>query len=158
MLFRSISADQLQAASQAAPALKLQLRALELRPPYDFDGALREAARGGADAALMMAGSALAFQQRAQITQFALRHRIPAMFAFAEFAEAGGFMAYGADLLDMYRRAAEYVDRILRGAKPADLPVERPNKFQMVLNMKTARSLNLTVPMSVRLRADRVIE
>jgi putative ABC transport system substrate-binding protein len=158
VLWDAISADLLKAARQAAPLLKLELRALELRdPPYDFDGALREAARGGADAALMMAGP-LAFQYRAQIAQFALTHRIPTVFAFAEFAEAGGFLAYGADLPHMYRRGAEYVDRILRGAKAADLPVEQPNKFQMVLNMKTARSLGLTIPMSIRMRADRVIE
>jgi putative ABC transport system substrate-binding protein len=160
VLWAAISADlsPLKAARQAAPSLKLELRDLELRgPPYDFDGALREAARAGVDAALVMAGP-LAFQHRAQIAQFALTHRIPTIFGVAEYAEAGGFMSYGADVIDMQRRAAEYVDRILRGAKAADLPVEQPDKFQLVLNMKTARSLKLTVPMSIRLRADRVIE
>jgi len=159
VVWDSTSADLLKAARQAGPSLKLELRELELRgPPYDFNGALREAARGRADAALMIGGGGLAFQHRAQIAQFALTHRIPTMFTFAEYAEAGGFMAYGADVADMFRRGAEYVDRILRGAKPADLPVEQPNKFQLVLNMKTARSLGLTPPMSIRLRADRVIE
>jgi putative ABC transport system substrate-binding protein len=158
VLWDATSADQLKAARQAALSLKFELRLLELRdPPYDFDGALREAARGRAHAALVMAGP-LAFQHRAQIAQFALTHRLPTVFPFAEYAEAGGFMAYGPDVLEMFRRGAEYVDRILRGAKPADLPVEQLHKFQMVLNMKTARLLGLTIPMSIRLRADRVIE
>jgi putative ABC transport system substrate-binding protein len=136
VLWAAIFGDRLKAAHQAALSLKVELRPLELRgPPYDFDGALREAARGRADAALVLAGP-LGFQHRAQIAQFALTHRIPTMSGPAEYAEAGGFMAYGPDVSDMYRRGAEYVDRILRGAKPADLPVEQPNKFQMVLNMR----------------------
>jgi putative ABC transport system substrate-binding protein len=158
VLWDAVSADLLKAARQAAPSLKFELREFELRdPPYDFDNALREAVRAGADAVLVMAGP-LAFHQRAQIAQFALGHRIPTMFGVAEYAEAGGFMSYGADVIDMQRRAAEYVDRILRGAKVADLPVEQPDKFELVLNMKTARSLKLTVPRSVLLRAHRVIE
>lgn len=158
VLWDAVSADQLKAAIHAASSLRVELRPLELRnPPYDFDGALREAARGRADAALLLAFP-LAFRDRAQIAQLALKHRVPTVSPFREYAEAGGLMAYGANLSDMFRRAAEYVDRILRGAKPADLPVEQPTKFEMVLNMKTARTLALAIPRSVRLRADKVIE
>jgi putative ABC transport system substrate-binding protein len=95
---------------------------------------------------------------RTRLAELSTRSRVPAIYAFREFAEAGGLMSYGADLPDLYRRAASYVDRILRDARPADLPVEQPTKFELVINVKTARALGLTIPPSLLLRADRIIE
>jgi putative ABC transport system substrate-binding protein len=102
--------------------------------------------------------SALAFSQRQPILDFVTRHQVPAVYAFRAFVEDGGLMAYGVDLKDIFRRAAMYVDKILRRAKPADLPVEQPTKFDLVINLKTAKALGLTIPQSLLLRADQVIE
>jgi putative ABC transport system substrate-binding protein len=98
------------------------------------------------------------YSLRSSIIQFAAVNRLPVMYNFREEVEAGGLMAYGADLLEHYRRAASYVDKILRGAKPADLPVEQPTKFEFVINLKTAKALGLTIPPAVLARADEVIE
>jgi putative ABC transport system substrate-binding protein len=95
---------------------------------------------------------------RASIVQFVVKNRLPGMFPYREFAQEGGLMAYGPDYIDMYRRAATYVDKILKGAKPADLPVEQPTRFELVINMKTAKALGLTFPQSVLVRADQVIQ
>ncbi len=108
--------------------------------------------------ALFVLESASIFRARTHIAQLALTNRLPTSFAFREYVEAGGLMAYGVNLADMFRRAAEYADRILRGAKPADLPVEQPTKFEFVINLKTAKALGLTIPQSVLLRADEVIQ
>ncbi len=96
--------------------------------------------------------------QSVRIVDLAARNRLPAMYQWREFAEAGGLMSYGANLLDLYPRAAVYVDKILRGAKPADLPVEQATKFELVINLKTAKTLGLTIPQSLLLRADQVIQ
>ena len=93
-----------------------------------------------------------------RVVEFAARHRLPAVYSFPEMVQAGGLASYSIDFLDLNRRAAEYVDRILRGAKPADMPVEQPTKFELIVNLKTARALGLTIPQSLLLRADRVIE
>jgi putative ABC transport system substrate-binding protein len=98
------------------------------------------------------------FALRRSVTQFAAKERLPAMYPWRSAVEAGGLISYGADVLDLNRRAARYVDRILKGAKPAGLPVEQPTKFELVINMKTAKALGLTIPQSVLLRADQVIE
>jgi putative ABC transport system substrate-binding protein len=100
----------------------------------------------------------VAFTRRAQIAELAMRHRLPTVFHFREFVEAGGFMSYGARLTDLYRRSATYVDRILKGAKPAELPVEQPTRFELVINMKTAKALKLTIPPALLARADQVIQ
>ena len=158
VLWDVLSEDQLKAAQQATASLKVELRAIEVREaPSDLESAFREAVRGRADAALVMA-STFFYRDRERIAQLALKHRLPTACAHPDDADAGNLMAYGANLADMFGRAAEYVDKILRGAKPADLAVEQPTRFELVLNLKTARTLAVAVPASLRLRADRVIE
>ena len=98
------------------------------------------------------------FLNRRTIVEFAAKHRLPAVYPFRQFPEDGGLMAYGVDLKDLFRRTAGYVDKILKGAKPADLPVEQPTKFELVINLKTAKALGLTIPPSLLARADEVIE
>lgn len=119
--------------------------------------AFREATRRGATG-MMARGLPLTVVNRALIAELALRHRLATMFLFAINVEAGGLMSYGAEMVDLQRRGADYVDRILRGAKPADLPIEQPTKFELVINLKTAKGLGITVPQSVLIRANRVIE
>ena len=141
----------------ASQALRLTLVPIVVRGPDDFAGAFAAAADGRAEALFVDTGT-LAFVHRRLILEFAAKQRLPAMCAVREFADDGGLMAYGVDLKDLLRRAATYVDKILKGAKPADLPVEQPTKFELVINLKTAKALGLTIPQSVLLRADQVIE
>jgi putative ABC transport system substrate-binding protein len=108
--------------------------------------------------ALVVTSDPLAFTHRAKITDLAIRHHLPALYGFTEFAESGGLMAYSASLTDLWRRAATYVDKIIKGAKPADLPIEQPTKFEFVINLKAAKALGLTIPPSVLARADKVIQ
>jgi putative ABC transport system substrate-binding protein len=108
--------------------------------------------------ALLVSDANVNFHHRRLITDFASRHRLPTIYAFREAAETGGLMGLGVDILDVYRRAAGYVDKILRGAHPADLPVEQPTKFELVISLKTAKALGLTMPPSLLARADQVIE
>jgi putative ABC transport system substrate-binding protein len=155
-LWDAYTADQWRATEAAAQSLGLQL--VELRhPPYDFEGARGIAIREGAQA-LVVLSSPLFLPQRAQIAALAVKNRLPVIFLFREYAEAGGLMAYGVNLHDMYRRAAYYVDRILQGAAPADLPVEQPTKFELVINLKTAKALGMTMPPSLLVLADEVIQ
>jgi putative ABC transport system substrate-binding protein len=113
--------------------------------------------RARADALLVLADAAF-LPHRARLADLSAKHRLPTMHILGEFAKAGGLMAYGPNLADLWRRGAGYVDRLLRGATPADLPVEQPTKFELIINLKTARALGLTIPQSLLLRADQVIE
>jgi putative tryptophan/tyrosine transport system substrate-binding protein len=141
----------------AAHALGLPLQPLEVRGPDEFDQAFAAMTREHADA-LVVLSNPLFFGHRRQLAELAVKHRLPAIFLFREYVEAGGLMAYGANLNAMYRRAAYYVDRILKGTKPADLPVEQPMKFELVINLKTAKALEIAVPPSLLLLADEVIQ
>jgi len=147
----------LRQAGAAARALGLQLHVLQARTPAEIDAAFG-AMRSQRAAGVLVGRDALVLQQRAQIAALAAENRLPAIYGFRENAEAGGLMAYGANVPSMYRRAATYVDKILKGAKPADLPVEQPTKFELVINLKTARALGLTIPPSLLQRADEVIQ
>ena len=141
----------------AATTLGVQLQALVVRGPEDFEGVLAAATRGRVGA-LIAVEDPLTIRKRTQIVDFAAKSRLPAMYGVKEFVDAGGLMSYGAHLADLYRRAATYVDKILKGAKPADLPVEQPTRFEFVINLKTAKALGLTIPQSVLIRADEVIQ
>ena len=141
----------------AARALGVTLQPIEVRASGEFDSAFDRITREHAEALVVLPGSTL-FLDRRQILERAARHRLPTMYAWREGAEAGALLSYGVDTADNYRRAAHYVDKILKGAKPADLPVEQPTKFELVINLKTAKALGLTIPQSILARADQVIE
>ncbi len=158
ILWDASATDQFKAAGDAARSLGLRVQSLELRSPlYDLASAFAAAARDHAGAVLATTSPEL-FRNRASVAQLATKNRLPTMFALREFAEAGGLMAYGPSLTGMYADAATLVDKILKGAKPADLPVEQPTKFQLVIDAKTAKALGLTIPPSLLLRADEVIQ
>ena len=147
----------LRQAQGAAKSLGLQLQVLEARTHSEIDAAFA-AMSGLRVGAVLVLRDAVFRTQRAQIAALTARSRLPAVYGFREHVEAGGLMAYGASVPHMFGRAATYVDKILRGAKPADLPVEQPTELELVINLKTARALGLTIPHSVLLRADEVIE
>jgi len=158
MLFDGQSADQFGAAERAAKALNLQVQAIRLEnPPYDVEAAFRGAISGGAQMVLVLS-SPLFLPQRNRIAELANAHRLPSMFIAKHWVEAGGLMAYGADFPPMYRRATDYVAKILKGAKPADLPVEQATKFELIVNLRTAKAIGIELPTGVLLRADEVIE
>jgi ABC-type uncharacterized transport system substrate-binding protein len=140
----------------ASPALKLKVYSLAVRNAADFDGAFQAASKSRADA-LMPLGDPLIGSQRKQVIDYATTNRLPTIFATREHVEAGGLMSYAPDLPDQYRRAAAYVDKILKGAKPAELPVEQPTKFEFIINLKAAKQIGLTIPATVLARADKVI-
>jgi putative tryptophan/tyrosine transport system substrate-binding protein len=143
---------------EAAKSLGLKLHPVPTRTVEDFDGAFAAMTAENANAFLVVA-SPMSYSDRGmRLAQLALRHRLPGMFGFKENAEAGGLMSYSADILDLYRRSATYIDKILKGAKPADLPVEQASRYELVINLKTARALGLTVPPMLLARADAVIE
>jgi putative ABC transport system substrate-binding protein len=152
------SADQLGAAQRAAQQMGLALVSLKLENvPYDWEAAFRTLAHGEAQM-LIVLSSALFAPDRTRIAELANRHRLPSMYIFKYYVEAGGLMSYGVDTNPVWRRAASYVAKILRGARPADLAVEEVTNFEMAVNLKTARALGLTIPTSILLRADEVIE
>jgi putative ABC transport system substrate-binding protein len=141
----------------AAESLGVDVRSLAVRPPVpEIDKAFETAKNWQADA-LIVSDDSLLFSNRTRIIALAARYQLPAMYGYRELPDAGGLLAYGPSRYDMYRRAATYVDKILKGAKPADLPVEQPTKFEFVINLKTAKALGLTIPQSVLVRADEVI-
>ena len=139
-----------------ASALGLKLQNLELRGPKDIESAFHAATKERAGAGLAQA-TAVLLSQRRQVAELAIKSRLPTIFPREEFVEAGGLAIYAASTTDLSRRAATYVDKILKGAKPADLPVEQPKKFEFVINLKTAKQIGLTIPPNVLARADRVI-
>jgi putative ABC transport system substrate-binding protein len=148
---------QLTEMTAAARALGLTLHLAEVRSPSEFEGALARMTAAHVGAFIVQQDD-LFVANRVLLIDLAAQRRLPGMFVFSLYPRAGGFMSYGANAEDLYRRAAEYVDRILKGAKPSDLPVERPAKFELVINAKTAKALGLTIPQTVLLQADQVIE
>jgi putative tryptophan/tyrosine transport system substrate-binding protein len=149
--------DLLKGAEGAAPALGVRLQFVEARGPADVDRAYSDMTRERADA-LTILPSPMFFIERRRLVDLAAKNRLPAVYPRREFVDSGGLMAYGPNGADMYRRAATYVDKILKGAKPGDLPVEQPTKFELVINLKTAKTLGLTIPQSMLQRADELIQ
>ena len=155
---RRLDRSAVPAAELAALVLKIQLESLEVRGPNpELEGAFREAAKRRVGA-LITARNPLLIINRKQIADLAIKNRLSSMSEGSNFVEAGGLMSYSANFAEAYRRAAYYVDKILKGAKPADLPVEQPTKFELVINLKTANQIGVKIPESVLFRADKVIK
>ena len=149
---------QLRAAEAAARSLGVRLQALKVERPDDLVTAFAEVQKKRAEA-LIVSSSPLFYVHRTRLVEFAAKHRLPAIYHQSEFVvPSGGLMSYGADFRDLFRRSATYVDKILKGAKPGDLPVQQPTKFELVINVKTAKALGLTIPQSLLLRADEIIQ
>jgi putative ABC transport system substrate-binding protein len=151
------TAQSLQEMEFAARALKVQLQYLDVVDPKHIETAFGAARKERADAVLVLTSIATNLRRR-QIVDLALKNRLPAIYFTTEWAEAGGLLTYGASYTDLFHRAATYVDKILKGAKPGDLPIEQPTKFELVINLKTAKALNLTIPQSLLVRADEIIQ
>jgi len=149
--------EMLKAAEVAARALGVRLQFVEARGPENFDRAFSEMTRARAGA-LTVLPSNMFISERRRLVDLAAKNRLPAVYPWREFVDAGGLMSYGLNVADLFRRAATYVDKILKGAKPADLPVEQPTKFELVINLKTAKILGLTIPQPLQQRADQMIE
>jgi putative ABC transport system substrate-binding protein len=148
---------ELSETQSAAQALGVKLQSVEVRGPDDFPSAFSAITRASPDA-LITFSDPLTNSERRRIVDFAVRSRLPMISETRSFADTGGLMTYGASVADLVRRSAIYVDKILKGAKPADLPVEQPTKFELVVNLKAAKALGLTIPPSLLLRADQVIQ
>jgi putative tryptophan/tyrosine transport system substrate-binding protein len=151
------SMQALREMERAAGAFGVKLQYLDVLDPKDIETAFKTAGKGRADAVLVLTSGVLA-DHRTEIAELAIKSRLPAIYFRSEFVEDGGLMAYGVSITDLDRRAATYVDKILKGTKPADLPVERPKKFEFIINLKTAKQIGLTIPPNVLVRADRVIK
>ena len=149
--------NMLKGAEVAARALGLRLQQVEARGPEDFDAAFSEMAKARAGA-LTVLPSNMFFNERRRLVDLVAKSRLPTVYPWRDFVAAGGLMSYGLNVTDLFRRAATYVNRIIKGAKPGDLPVEQPTKFDLVINLKTAKALGLTIPPSLLARADQVIE
>ena len=156
--YRTISAvpSYLKEMHASAQALGLQIQPIEVRTPSDFEAVFDAAAKGGARA-FTITTHPIFTGNRSPILEFAAKHRLPAIYPWRDYVEDGGLMSYGPKLSDLYRRAATYVDKILKGAQPADLPVEQPTKFEFMISLKAAKQIGLTIPPNVLARADRVI-
>jgi putative ABC transport system substrate-binding protein len=152
------SALVLEEIKLATGSLGIKHHYLNIQSPKDFETAFQAAAKGRADAALFRVRGPVLSPRRAEVVALAIKSRLPAIYETAEEVEAGGLMSYGVNDNDLYRRAAVYVDKILKGAKPAEIPVEQPTKFEFVINLKTAKQIGLTIPPNVLARADRVIK
>jgi len=150
------NAQTLSEVELTAKAFGVKLQYLDVLSPKDIETAFRAASKGRADAVLMLPGSVLVLQ-RAQLADLAAKNRLPAIYPQPDYTEAGGLVYYGANTADLFRRAATYVDKILKGAKPADLPIEQPTKFEFIINLKAAKQIGLTIPPNVLARADKVI-
>jgi putative ABC transport system substrate-binding protein len=151
------TAQALKEIELAAGALKVQLQYLDVLDPKDIEIAFREARKKRVDAILLLNSPALN-THRTQIADLAVKNRLPAVYGQPEYTDAGGLVFYGASITDIFRRAATYVDKILKGARPADLPVEQPTKFEFVINLKAAKQIGLAIPPNVLARADKVIK
>jgi putative tryptophan/tyrosine transport system substrate-binding protein len=151
------NAQLLREVERAAGAFKVQLQYLDVLDPKDIETSFRAATKGRADAILVLTSPVL-FSQRTQIAELVVKSRLPAIYANIEYVDSGGLMSYGVNITDLYRRAAMYVDKILKGAKPADLSVEQPKKFELIINLKAAKQIGLTIPQTTLARADRVIK
>ena len=141
----------------AAKALGLKLQSLPVRVLADFESAFARAKRDGAQALITTPGGIISTQRR-QVLEFAAKNRLPAMYTNSEFVEAGGLMSYGPSQTDQFRRAADFVDKILKGTKPADIPVEQPTKFEFAINLKAAKQIGVTIPPKVLAQADKMIK
>jgi putative ABC transport system substrate-binding protein len=146
----------LKETQEGAKQLGIRLQVLEAQRPDDLEGVFRTAVREQADALIVIV-DAMFFSQRKQIGDLGIKHRLPTMLDSRQYVDSGGLMAYGVNLSDLFRRAAVYVDKILKGTKPAELPVEQPTKFELVVNLKTAKQIGLVIPPNVLARADRVV-
>jgi putative ABC transport system substrate-binding protein len=151
------NAQALKEVELAAAALGVKLQNVDVPAPTDFETAFRTAGKGQADAILMMVPSGIVNAQRKKLAELAVKNRLPATYQASEYVEAGGLMSYGVSIDDLNRRAATFVDKILKGRKPADLPVEQPIKFEFIINLKAAKQIGLTIPPNVLARADKVI-
>jgi len=151
------NAQALRETELAAGVLAVQLQYLEVRGPEDIETAFRAATKARAEAVLPLASYVFNIH-RTQTVHLALKSRLPVIYRTSEFVEDGGLLSYGVNIAELYRRAATYVDKILKGAKPADLPVEQPTKFELVINLNTAKQIGVTIPPNVLARADRVIK
>ena len=160
VLWNSVNPDnasQLREAEAAANALGVQLLPIGVRSSNEFDKAFSVINNARADV-LYTLGDSLFANKRKRIVDFAAKNQLASMFSTRQAVEAGGLVSYGTDFVDLFRRAAIYVDKILKGAKPADLPIEQPTKFELVINLKAAKALGLTIPPSLLARADEVIQ
>jgi putative ABC transport system substrate-binding protein len=150
--------QQVRTAESAAQSVGVRLQVVKVDRSGDFAAAFAEAKKSKAEA-LIVLGSPFFSTYRARLVELAAQHRLPTMYHQSEFVVgAGGLMSYGPDFHDLFRRAATYVDKILKGAKPADLPIEQPTKFELIINQKAAKAIGLTIPLSLLQRADRVVE
>ena len=152
------NAQELKEVELAAGVFGVKLQYLDVFGPKDLETAFRAAAKERSDAVLMMVSGALAGSQRTEIAELAIKSRLPVIYQRQEYVEAGGLMSYGANRNDLFRRAATYVDKILKGTKPADIPVEQPIKFEFVINLKAAKQIGLTIPQWTLTKADKVIK